>query len=125
MFHTIQTSLTNIDGKIDSVTYRVDRMSERLDKHTERLDMAERRLSEAEDSQVQMEAKQTKVEKQLVAMVSKTEDLEARSRRSNLRLKRVSETTKTGTMEQYVEKLLISMLGRDTFSEVFIVERAH
>lgn len=125
MLTTIQAALSNIDGKIDSLTYRVDKRSERLDKHTERLDMAERRLSEAEDDQVQIDAKQKKMEKQLAGMTAKAEDLEARSCRSNISLMGISETTNMGPMERYVEQLLISMLGRETFSDIFIVERAH
>ncbi|KAJ1082869.1 hypothetical protein NDU88_003032 [Pleurodeles waltl] len=37
----MQHSLTQIDGKIDSLFYRMDRMSERLDKHAKRLDQAD------------------------------------------------------------------------------------
>ncbi|KAJ1201135.1 hypothetical protein NDU88_004950 [Pleurodeles waltl] len=42
----MQHSLTQIDGKIDSLSYRMNRMTERLDKHAERLDQSERRVSE-------------------------------------------------------------------------------
>lgn len=125
MFTTIQSTLSNIDSKIDSLTYRVDRMSERLDKYTECIDMAERSISEAEDTQHQLELKQTKADKTLQSLMAKTEDLEGRSRRCNLRLMGVAETTRTGNMEQYIETLLIALLGRETFSDVFIIERAH
>ncbi|KAJ1140419.1 hypothetical protein NDU88_006771 [Pleurodeles waltl] len=42
----MQYSLTQIDGKIDSLSYRMDRMTERLDKHAERLDQLGRGISE-------------------------------------------------------------------------------
>ncbi|KAJ1165430.1 hypothetical protein NDU88_005858 [Pleurodeles waltl] len=38
----MQHSLTQIDGKIDSLSYHMDRMTELLDKHAERLDQSER-----------------------------------------------------------------------------------
>ncbi|KAJ1216701.1 hypothetical protein NDU88_004302 [Pleurodeles waltl] len=50
---TMQHSLTQIDGKIDSLSYCMDRMSEHLAEHAERLDQAERRISEVEDGQTE------------------------------------------------------------------------
>lgn len=37
----------------------------------------------------------------------------------------VSESTNVGNMEQYVEQLLVTLLGWNTFSEIFVIERAH
>lgn len=65
------------------------------------------------------------MDKAIAAITAKTEDLEACSRRNNLRLMGIAESTQTGNMEHYVETLLINLLGRDNFSGVFIVERAH
>ncbi|KAJ1118805.1 hypothetical protein NDU88_006992 [Pleurodeles waltl] len=61
----MQQSLTQIDGKNDSLSYRVDRMSERLDKQTERLDQAERRVSAVEDGQTALDTRQLKVNTEL------------------------------------------------------------
>ncbi|KAJ1201604.1 hypothetical protein NDU88_005411 [Pleurodeles waltl] len=52
----MQHSLTQINGKIDSLSYRMDIMTERLDKHAERLYQSERRVSEVEDGQTQLAA---------------------------------------------------------------------
>ncbi|KAJ1152498.1 hypothetical protein NDU88_005273 [Pleurodeles waltl] len=54
----MQHSLTQIDGKIDSLSYRLDKMTERLDKHAERLDQSERRVLEVEDGQTQLATSQ-------------------------------------------------------------------
>ncbi|KAJ1135301.1 hypothetical protein NDU88_001741 [Pleurodeles waltl] len=52
----MQHSLTQIDGKIDSISYRMDRMTECLDKHAERLDQSERgRLCSLEQELAQLE----------------------------------------------------------------------
>ena len=123
MLVTMQQSLTKIDGKIDALTFRMDRMTERLDKHTERLDMVERRVAEKE--QVSTAEAQRQVEKTLAAVQAKAEDLEARSRRNNLRILGLPESTHVTNMETFIEKLLAEILGRDTFSEIFVIERAH
>ncbi|KAJ1152503.1 hypothetical protein NDU88_005278 [Pleurodeles waltl] len=57
----MQQSLTQIEGKIDSLSYRMDRMSERLDKQSERLDQAERRVSAVEDGQIALATRQLKL----------------------------------------------------------------
>lgn len=106
MFTTIQSTLAALDGKMDNLTYRVDRMSERLDRHTERIDMAERRISDMEDTNTQVETKQAAMDKQLAALSAKAEDLDARSRRCNVRLMGIAETPNTGPMEKYIEQLL-------------------
>ncbi|KAJ1174125.1 hypothetical protein NDU88_005948 [Pleurodeles waltl] len=59
-------------------------ISDRLAKHTERLDQAKRRFSEVEDKQVTMAASQKRADQLLLALQSKTEALEARSRQNNL-----------------------------------------
>lgn len=125
MFAAIQKSLLAMDGKIDSLVYRMDRMSERLDKHAERLDMSKRRVKEVEEAQTETDQVQKQMAKALVTLQDKTEDLEARCRRSNIRITGLPESTPLGNAEQFVEKLLISLLGRDTFSDIFIIERAH
>ncbi|KAJ1138592.1 hypothetical protein NDU88_004973, partial [Pleurodeles waltl] len=51
ILEAMQHSLTQIDGKIDSLSYCMDRMTEHLDKHAERLNQSERRVSAVEDGQ--------------------------------------------------------------------------
>ena len=115
MLTTMQQSLTKIYGKIDALTFRMDRMTKRLDKHTEHLDMVERRVTEAEEEQVTTAESQRQTKKVLATLRAKTEDLEARSRRNNLRIVGLPETTNISNMERYVKTLLVDLLGRDTF----------
>ncbi|KAJ1190057.1 hypothetical protein NDU88_006796 [Pleurodeles waltl] len=75
----MQHSLTQIDGKIDSLSYRMDRMTERLDKHAERLDQTDKRVSEVEDGQTELATSQVKLNKELNSLHLKVDDLEARS----------------------------------------------
>ncbi|KAJ1192040.1 hypothetical protein NDU88_001352 [Pleurodeles waltl] len=121
----MQHSLTQIDGKIDSLSYRMDRMTERLDKHAERLGQSERRVSEVEDGQTQLATSHVKLNKELNSLRLKVDDLEARSGRDNLRIVGVAESTEIDNMENFIERLLVQLLGRTAFSDLFVVEKAH
>lgn len=114
-----------IDGKIDSLVFRMDRMSERLDKHAEQIDMTERRVTKVAEAQSETDLIKKQMAKALMTLQDKAEDLEARSRRSNIRITDFPESTSMGNMEQFKEKFLFSMLGLETFSDMFVVERAH
>lgn len=121
----LQGGITELGTKMDALTYQMDRMGERLDKHAERLDMAERRLTEAEEAQTTINSDHERIGKVFRALQDKTEDLEARSRRCNIRLMGLPESTQTGAMEKFVESLLQRLLGEGVFSNLFMVERAH
>ncbi|KAJ1170184.1 hypothetical protein NDU88_002065 [Pleurodeles waltl] len=80
IFVAMQHRLTQIDSKIDSLSYRVDRMTEHLDKHAERLDQWERRVSEVEDGQTELATGHARLNKELNSLQTKVDALEARSR---------------------------------------------
>ncbi|KAJ1103647.1 hypothetical protein NDU88_001068 [Pleurodeles waltl] len=102
----MQQSLTQIDGKIDSLSYRVDRMMERLDKQTERMDQVERRVSAVEDGQTALASGQLKVNTELDILNHKMDDLESRSRRNNLRVRGLAESTSIGLYASVEDKSL-------------------
>ncbi|KAJ1148454.1 hypothetical protein NDU88_001289 [Pleurodeles waltl] len=85
----------------------MDRMSERLDKHAERLDHVENRVSTVEDGQKELASSHTKFNKDLRALRLKVDDMEARSRRNNLRIVGIAESTAINNMESYIENLLV------------------
>ncbi|KAJ1158891.1 hypothetical protein NDU88_011563 [Pleurodeles waltl] len=62
---------------------------------------------------------------ELVALQTEEDDLEARSRRNNLRIVGVAEPTAADNMEGYIECLLIQLLECDTFYSLFAIEKAH
>ncbi|KAJ1162198.1 hypothetical protein NDU88_002671 [Pleurodeles waltl] len=121
----MQHSLTQINRKIDSLSYRMDRMTERLDKHAERLDQSDMRVSEVEDGQTELATSQVKQNKELSSLRLKVDDLEACSQKNNLHIVGIAESTVIDNMEGLIEQLLVQLLGRATFSDLFIVERAH
>ncbi|KAJ1108193.1 hypothetical protein NDU88_005575 [Pleurodeles waltl] len=61
ILEAMQHSLTQIDGKLDSLSYRM-----------ERLDQSERRVSEVEDSQTELATSQVKLNKELSTLRLKT-----------------------------------------------------
>ncbi|KAJ1113796.1 hypothetical protein NDU88_002037 [Pleurodeles waltl] len=67
----IQHRLTQIDGKIDSLSYHMDRMTERLDKYAERLDQLERRVSEVDDGQAELATGHARLNKELSSLQTK------------------------------------------------------
>ncbi|KAJ1116421.1 hypothetical protein NDU88_004633 [Pleurodeles waltl] len=69
-------SLATIDCKIDSLSFRVDKITERLDKHAELFNAPERRISKVKDDIVTVATSQSTIDKILVALQTKVEDLE-------------------------------------------------
>ncbi|KAJ1160416.1 hypothetical protein NDU88_000918 [Pleurodeles waltl] len=118
----MQNSLSQIDGKIDSLSYP---MTECLDKHAEHLDQSDRRVFEVDVGQTELAISQVKLNKKLSSLCLKVEDLKARSRSNNLRIVGIIETTTIDNMEGFIEQLLVQLLGCATFSDLFVVERAH
>ncbi|KAJ1113071.1 hypothetical protein NDU88_001330 [Pleurodeles waltl] len=121
----MQFSLTKIDGGIDAVSFRMDRLSEHLDKLAEFPDMIERSVSEVEDEQVTTSEQQKQLHKALSSLQAKTEDLETCSCKNNLHIVGLAESTNLGNMEKYVSQLFIDLMGCETFSDIFMVERAY
>ncbi|KAJ1215016.1 hypothetical protein NDU88_002626 [Pleurodeles waltl] len=87
-------------------------------------DTSERQVSEAEDKQVIASGAQKQNEKSLTALQAKAEDLEARSHQNSREIVGLAESTNVGNM-QTVECLLIGLMRREHFSDIFVVEHAH
>ncbi|KAJ1104091.1 hypothetical protein NDU88_001506 [Pleurodeles waltl] len=98
----------------------MDRMTERLDKHVEHLDQSDRRVTEVEDGQMELATSQVKLNKDLSSLRLKVDDLKAHSRRNNLRIVGIAESTAIDNMEGFIEQLLVQLLG--LFSDLFVVE---
>ncbi|KAJ1119718.1 hypothetical protein NDU88_007903 [Pleurodeles waltl] len=122
----MQNSLATIDSKIDSLSYRMDIIYEWLDKQVECVDEAERRISAVEDDYNEISQTKTKKTDRIVtALREKVEDLEVRSRSSNIRVVGIAESRAIDNMEHFIEKLLTTLLGRETFFDLFVVEHAY
>lgn len=65
------------------------------------------------------------MEKVLALIQAKNEDLEARSRRNNLRITGLPESTNMGQCKTYIENLIKEIIGHENLSSLFIIEWAH
>lgn len=121
----MQQSLTALSGKMDMMNTRLDFLVLKVDKHDEQLKEAKRRISDTEDTTSQLHQQMSHMDKLLKVIASKNENLEARSRRNNIRVIGISENTNTGRMDDYAERLLCNTFGASAFSPHLTVERAH
>lgn len=90
-----------------------------------RMDMAEERISNVEDTVSTEKGKMEEVVKRLASLSHKLDDLENRSRRSNLRLVNLPEKVENPDAVAFLEKWLPEALGPATFPAPPIIERAH
>ncbi|KAJ1171029.1 hypothetical protein NDU88_002900 [Pleurodeles waltl] len=114
----VDHSLTKTGFIIDAVSFQMNLMLEHLDKHTVSLDMAEQHIWVVEDEQVTMSGAQKQLDKMALTLQSKTEDLEARSHRSNLRIMGLAKSTEIDNMEKFMEKLYGIVRAR-AFFQIF------
>lgn len=124
MFQDLKTSLQGIDKKMDDLAARMDGLTRRMDKQDGRMDVMETRVTETEESHTAIDRKIRGMDKVLTLIQQKNEDLEARSRRNNVRITGVAETTNIAKMEVYVETMMSELFGSG-LSQMFLVERAH
>uniref|UniRef100_A0A087YS91 L1 transposable element RRM domain-containing protein n=1 Tax=Poecilia formosa TaxID=48698 RepID=A0A087YS91_POEFO len=90
-----------------------------------RVTQAEDRISANEDSVASLQADNTATKTTIEALQLKIDDLENRSRRSNLRLIGLPEGSEGSDMCAFLEKWLPEVLGAETFPIPLIIERAH
>lgn len=121
----MRQGFATVVDKVDRMSSRMDAIAHKLDGQEDCIKEAERHISESDDVTATRTVQLTRMDKLLPVIAAKNEDLEARSRRNNIRVIGLPESTNTGRMEDYIEKLLLESIGKDAFSSQFIVERAH
>ncbi|KAJ1108094.1 hypothetical protein NDU88_005476 [Pleurodeles waltl] len=124
MFMELKTSLAGIDAKLDHVTERLDRIRARVDDHDARFETLETRTSEIENARSGDREQIAQMEPLLEVIRNKNEDLEARSRRNNIRIVGLPEATDMGRMEDFVENMLQELFAGE-LSRLLVIERAH
>lgn len=120
----VKTSLMDMHGKLDSIVARLDQVSRKVDRHDLRITNLETRVSDYDDNHTALSSQLTTMNKEMELIRTRNEDLEARSRRNNIRVTGIPESTNMGPIERYMEELLRDLFGTD-LSPMFLVERAH
>ncbi|KAJ1121147.1 hypothetical protein NDU88_009275 [Pleurodeles waltl] len=116
----IQLSLTTIDENIGSLPYRMGRLREQIDKHADRLNAVDQQASDIKDDRAASAEAQRRLEKTVLVVQARAEDLEGHFRLNNLCIIGLVESIDIGNMGTFVECLLINLLSHKTLSELFV-----
>lgn len=108
----LNASLGDVHKKLDAFEPRLIGMETCLSDHSDRLENLERRVDI--------------LEKEKRELLTKTEDLENRSRRKNLRIIGLPEGVEIGVgASAFVSRFLVEVLNDETFTNLPELERAH
>uniref|UniRef100_A0A3Q2D0X9 L1 transposable element RRM domain-containing protein n=1 Tax=Cyprinodon variegatus TaxID=28743 RepID=A0A3Q2D0X9_CYPVA len=107
----IQHSLTKIEQSMSTLAEQVQEMETRIGANEDNLSNAQARI--------------LKMEKEITFLKEKSDDLENRSRRSNVKIINIPEKSEGTDMIGYVERLIPRLLGEEHFQTLATIERAH
>ena len=107
----IQTSLTKIENSLSTLSEQVQEL--------------ETRVGANEDNINEYCSRTEKLEKQLDFLKEKADDLENRSRRSNVRIINIPEKMEGRDVAGFLEQLIPKLLDSDNFPSPIVIERAH
>uniref|UniRef100_A0A672SW74 L1 transposable element RRM domain-containing protein n=1 Tax=Sinocyclocheilus grahami TaxID=75366 RepID=A0A672SW74_SINGR len=120
----INSTLQGVATDVSSIKEVVTDLKNPVSAIQKRLDEAEGRISNMEDVTSKLVGDGERHDKRLEVMWNRTEDLENRSRRNNVRMIGLKEGLEAGGMIKCVYKILSEGLGIDP-DEEFEIERAH
>lgn len=121
----IDNRLTDVVNSITSLEGKMINVERDVSSNTKRIDEAEARISTAEDQLRKAETELTSAAKRIAYLESKTDDLENRGRRKNLRLLGLREGAEgTQPLFDFVNDMLPQWLGLAS-DKTFTLERVH
>lgn len=110
-FDELKGSLSSLKSALSAVSDRVSTTEDAIETHEKRLNELERR--------------QESLASQCMLQQAKIDDLEACSRRQNIRIIGIKEKVENGRPTEFVAKLLPELLGEEHFDHPVDVDRAH
>lgn len=116
---------TSLDTSLAPIQASLDTIRTTLDSHTQKIATMESTLTTHSDELTERTTRLDQLEKANAALVSKTEDLENRSRRQNLRIVGLPEGVEGGSPLDFVSQLLHNVIGEDIFPKPPELDRAH
>lgn len=117
---------TLIQDSITPLQASVDALHETVNSFQRRLTRVETTAGENFENIAKAEAVIRKLETDNATLLDRVDDLENRSRRSNLRIINVPEGSEDGQeFVQFVSKMLMEVMGPDVFDGPLELERAH
>lgn len=118
---TVNSMKMDVSSKFDKVVESIEGLRKEMNDCTRRVSQTETRISEADDKIEILRAKVNTLESNAKALEDQVMDLEARSRRNNLRLVNLPEGAEGQDPCVFLEKWLPEILG----TEAVVIERAH
>lgn len=125
LLEAIQALKTHFTTQLQEIITSNQEIKDTIGVFLERLTSAESRISNLEDGVASLTGKETSIQKKIQDLTLKVDELENRSRRSNLRLVGLPEKTEQGDTAAFLQTWLIEVLGQDAFPSPPIIERAH
>uniref|UniRef100_H3ASN5 L1 transposable element RRM domain-containing protein n=1 Tax=Latimeria chalumnae TaxID=7897 RepID=H3ASN5_LATCH len=110
---------------IREIKSSISAMDKKLETYAKRLDEIEHRVGNTEDSVLSLENTVQQLRESVVKLQSKTDDLENRSRRCNLRLVGLPEGEEGRDPVSFLETWLPTVLNMPELIENLEIERAH
>ncbi|KAJ4923746.1 hypothetical protein JOQ06_014025 [Pogonophryne albipinna] len=117
--------LTHIDSKMDPIQSSLSRIHNSLSSLGDQVNLLEQRVGANEDNVHECVARVKQLEKDNSFLMYKVDDLENRSRRSNLRFVGIQESAEGSDIIGFMSRLIPQLLGPDAFPTLPIIERAH
>lgn len=101
---------SSLDTKIDNIIKRIDDVAAASDLHASRLTEAETRISGLEDEVTPLKRKVAELARANTELMAKITDIESRTRRDNIRILNLRESTEGSDPVAYFEKFLPKLL---------------
>ena len=112
-----------LEEKVDSLLKRIDKVTAATDSLTARQTELETRVSALEDDVTPLKKKLTAMEKVNAELTAKITDLEGRSRRDNIRILNLKESTEGSDPVSFFEGFIPKVLGLPV--QTISIDRAH
>lgn len=119
------TALSSLTMQFESFQEDLTRARHDIQKVAERTTRVENRVSEVEDMVAPLQHDVRKHNLSVAALLAKTDDLENRARRNNVRLVGVPEKVEGSNPSDYFETWILNTFGKETLTAMYAVERAH
>ena len=124
-----EPSLSSVVKLIESFRYEsrtsIGNLQSTIDSYASRLTDVESSLQDIDGRVTELEAKCEALSKTSMALVSKTEDLESRSRRFNLRVLGIPENTEGPQATSFMSDVFAELLGIDNSGAFPLLDIAH
>uniref|UniRef100_A0A671UH91 L1 transposable element RRM domain-containing protein n=1 Tax=Sparus aurata TaxID=8175 RepID=A0A671UH91_SPAAU len=125
MQHLKSELCSHVDLKMDGLQTSINSLQSSLTTLDDHMTLIEQRFSGNEDMISDLEKRVKELEKQNNYLTDKVEDLENRSRSSNLQFLNVPERAEGRDMLGFIQQLIPQLLGKMNFSSPPVIERAH